>query len=73
MVELLTQYLMFEGSSPATGSTEKKKVPKFVKFFLENESKYSFFWFKWVLDRGPEQRESKMTVLCLLITIILIN
>ncbi len=26
-----------------------------------------FFWFKRVLDRGPEQRESKLTVLCLLI------
>jgi hypothetical protein len=22
-----------------------------------------FFWFKWVLDRGPEQRESEKTVL----------
>ncbi len=32
-----------------------------------------FFWFKWVLDRGPEQRESKMTVFCLLIIIILIS
>ncbi len=28
---------------------------------------------KWVLDWGPEQRESKMTVLCPLIIIILIN
>jgi hypothetical protein len=32
-----------------------------------------FFWFKRVLDRGPEQRESKMTVLCPLIIIILIS
>jgi hypothetical protein len=32
-----------------------------------------FFSFKWVLDQGPEQRESKMTVLCPLITIILIS
>ncbi len=32
-----------------------------------------FFWFKQVLDQGPEQRESKMTVLCLLIIIILIS
>jgi hypothetical protein len=32
-----------------------------------------FFWFKWVLDRDPEQRESKLTVLCLLIIIILIS
>ena len=31
------------------------------------------FWFKRVLDRGPEQRESKMTVLCPLIIIILIS
>ncbi len=30
-----------------------------------------FFLFKRVLDRGPEQRESKMTVLCLLISIYL--
>ncbi len=28
---------------------------------------------KWVLDQGPEQRESKMTVICLLIIIILIS
>ncbi len=27
------------------------------------ESFVEFFWFKRVLDRGPEQRESKMTVL----------
>jgi hypothetical protein len=32
-----------------------------------------FFWFKRVLDRAPEQRESKLTVLCLLILIILIS
>jgi hypothetical protein len=32
-----------------------------------------FFWFKQVLDRGPEQRESKLTVLCLLIIIKLIS
>ncbi len=31
------------------------------------------FWFKQVLDRGPEQRESKMTVLCPLIIIIFIS
>ncbi len=29
--------------------------------------------FKWVLDRGPEQRESKLTVLFLLIIIIFIS
>jgi len=31
------------------------------------------FWFKRVQDRGPEQRESKLTVLCPLIIIILIS
>jgi hypothetical protein len=32
-----------------------------------------FFWLKRVLDQGPEHRESRMTVLCLLIIIILIS
>ncbi len=32
-----------------------------------------FFWFKRVLDRAPEQRESKLTVLCPLIFILLIS
>jgi hypothetical protein len=32
-----------------------------------------FFWFKRVPDQGPEQRESNLTVLCLLIIIILIS
>ena len=32
-----------------------------------------FFLFKLVLDRGREQRESKLTVLCLLVIIILIS
>ncbi len=32
-----------------------------------------FFWFKRVLDWGPEQRGSKLTVLCPLIIIILIS
>ncbi len=31
------------------------------------------FWFMRVLDRGPEQRESILTVLCPLIIIIFIN
>ncbi len=31
------------------------------------------FWFKRILDRGPEQRESKLTVLCQVIIIILIS
>jgi hypothetical protein len=35
------------------------------------EPKTVFFLFLRVLDRGPEQRESKLTVLCLLIIIIL--
>jgi hypothetical protein len=34
---------------------------------------YIHIWFKQVLDWGPEQRESKMTVLCPLIIIILIS
>ncbi len=32
-----------------------------------------FFWLKRVLDRGPEHRESKMTVLCPLIILIWIS
>jgi hypothetical protein len=32
-----------------------------------------FFGIKRVLERGPEQRESKLTVLCPLIIIILIS
>jgi hypothetical protein len=32
-----------------------------------------FFWFMQVLDRGTEQRESKLTVLCPLIIIIFIS
>ncbi len=32
-----------------------------------------FFWFKRVPDWGPEQRESNLTVLCLLIIKILIS
>jgi hypothetical protein len=34
---------------------------------------FVFFWFKWVPDRGPEQRESNLTVLCVMIIIILIS
>jgi hypothetical protein len=41
--------------------------------FIDNFYFFVFFWFNWVLDRGPEQRESKLTVLCLLIIIILIS
>ncbi len=33
----------------------------------------TFCFFKRVLDWGPKQRESKLTVLCLLIIIILIS
>jgi hypothetical protein len=36
-------------------------------------SLFFFFWLMWVLDRGPEWRESNLTVLCLLIFIILIS
>ncbi len=40
-----------------------------------SEKKFSIFLclFKRVLDRGPEQRESKLTVLCLLIIKVLIS
>ncbi len=34
---------------------------------------FFLFCFKWFLDQGPEQRVSKMTVLCPLITILLIS
>ncbi len=34
---------------------------------------FTFFWFKRVLDQGSEQKESKLTVLCPLIIIILIS
>jgi hypothetical protein len=44
------------------------KIDKY--FFLKHSY---FFWVKLVLDRGPEQRESKLTVLCLPIIIILIS
>ncbi len=40
---------------------------KFYFFFV------FVFWFKRVLDRGREQRESNLTVLCQLIIIILIS
>jgi hypothetical protein len=55
---------------PIEGSTSKlqrkqiKGNNNFVKVFL---------WFKPVPDLGPEQRESKLTVLCPLIIIILIS
>jgi hypothetical protein len=40
---------------------------------FHNSGSQKYFWFKRVLDRGPEQRESKLTVLCMLIIIILIS
>jgi hypothetical protein len=40
---------------------------------FQTSGSQKYFWFKRVLDRGPEQRESKLTVLCLLIIIILIS
>ncbi len=42
------------------------------EYLITFSSKY-LFWFNRVLDRSPEQRESKLTVLCPLIIIILIN
>jgi hypothetical protein len=36
-------------------------------------STVGLFWFRQVLDRGPEQKESKFVVLCPLIIIILIS
>jgi hypothetical protein len=39
----------------------------------EQKFQFFFFWFKRVLDQGPEHRESKMTVLWLPIIIILIS
>jgi hypothetical protein len=39
---------------------------------FEASIKIFFFWFKRIPESGPEQRESDMTVLCLLIIIILI-
>ncbi len=62
-----------------------KKWPKIAKAYLESPHQTNLetlkylqqtmcvlFWLKRVLDRGPEHRESKMTVLCPLIIIILI-
>ncbi len=42
-------------------------------FFVSQKQFVLFFWLKRVLDRGPVLRESKMTVLRLLIIIILIS
>ncbi len=49
--------------------------PRYLANLLCYSSGYTCFFilFKRVLDRGPEQRESKMTVLCPLIIIILIG
>ncbi len=40
---------------------------------FEMHIKSVLFLFKQILDRGPEHRVSKLTVLCLLIIIILIS
>jgi hypothetical protein len=48
-------------------TTAELKMESLVQCYL------TFFWLKLVLDSGPEQRESKMTVLCPLIIIILIS
>ncbi len=37
-----------------------------ASFEMNEGGNYCFFWFKRVLDWGPEQRESNLTVLCLL-------
>jgi hypothetical protein len=49
-----------------------KKMLFHLKNFCFHEQK-GVFWFKRVLYQGPGQRESKLTVLCLLIIIILIS
>jgi hypothetical protein len=51
-----------------------KNLKEFVDIFCLKWFIFkSFFWLKWDLDQGPEQRESKPTVLCPLIIIILIS
>jgi hypothetical protein len=40
---------------------------------LQNVTLSCCFWFMRVMDRCPEQRESKLTVLCQLIIIILMS
>jgi hypothetical protein len=42
-----------------------------IKYFRINSAQ--FYWLMRVPDRGPEQRESNLTVLCPLIIIILIS
>ncbi len=49
------------------------QVPTEINLVRYSQNVFFFFWFKRVLDCGPEQRESKLTVLCLLIIIILIS
>ncbi len=56
----------------------KERLSWVYTFWLERFEKTSyafivFFWFKRVLDWGPEQRESNLTVLSPLIIIILIS
>jgi hypothetical protein len=51
----------------------KTKMKEKKRFFFMKYKTLVFFWFKRGLDQGPEQRESKLTVLCLLIIIILIS
>ncbi len=59
------------------GKIAQFSVPAWMQFLLHFwhilKGSWWFFWFKQVLDRGPEQRESKLTVLCQLIIIILIS
>ncbi len=49
----------------------QSKQPSRVLEFNNDGEMTGFFWLKRVLDWGPEHRESKMTVLCPLIIIIL--
>ncbi len=51
----------------------KSRLKLWLKIFYLNFKKFGFFWFKRVLHWGPEQRESKLSVLCLLINLMLIS
>ncbi len=51
----------------------KPQTSVFLLYHFYYAECFLFFLFKRVLDQGPEQRESKMTVLCPLIIIILIS
>ncbi len=72
----LKKFLFIAKDSSLLKNIANHKSPFFSLLWLENKPGIFwrfFFWFKQLLDWGQEQRESKMTVLCLLITIILIS